>query len=459
MAVGCMLESSFATVEELDRMSDRMDKKTILKGMWWIKGREDNKFPGILTYGDGNGPRLEIFPKEYDIDKQLVPNNSTIYGDAFGNFKKLLSVTLLRCTSLNSFAYVDVGANRYKHEFVNAECVAIGLLLDDYEIEQVKSPQHILLTCPGLDAYSSAFAIDHFWKNNIPTGRPFDFNYLDRIVYTQPEPTVIGIDIGTISISLGPSTTARDMSSRYAICISLENPTSEDEVNSLIYSQLLSFLSIITGRSEYVETHKIAIDSTQAKSDSRRIELNYGHIAHWTQETEYSMQQTLLRGSEDNIRKFAALFPKWRENFAFVEELAYCYLRMVDRPIETNLLQVFPLIENYVLERVLKKPKKGMPGILSEVIHCIADHFSYSKFYSRHFPTTQREQIAGQLANFRNEKIHPKRKRECVFSSEKVYAYINVLLRSIFLIEMEYSHNDIDGAIGHWSLWRQIDRD
>ena len=70
-------------------MSGRMDKKTILRGMWWVKGNENDKFTGILTYGGGYVPTLEIFPKEYDWDKQKVPNNSTIYGDVFGESKKI----------------------------------------------------------------------------------------------------------------------------------------------------------------------------------------------------------------------------------------------------------------------------------------------------------------------------------------------------------------------------------
>ena len=438
-------------------MSGRMDKKTILRGMWWVKGNENDKFTGILTYGGGYVPTLEIFPKEYDFDTQKVPNNSTIYGDVFRESKNIQAVTLLECTSQNSLGHFDVGAFIYKQEFVYADCVAIGMLLDDDEIAQVQSPQNVYLTCPGLDQYSAAHAIDYIWKDNIPKGRAYRINDLDKIVYTQPKPIVIEIDIGTITISLGQSSTVRDISSRYLIHISMKNPTPEAEVNSLIYSQLLSFLSLMTGRREYIETHNISINSNQTRSGSLTIELNYGHIAHSTQETKYSILQTLLLGREENMRKFATLFPKWRENFAFVEDLAFHYLQMVNQPTETNILQAFPHIETYVLERLSKKNMKSMSNILSKVIHSNAKYFSYSNVYPQHFPTDRIDHIANQLANFRHKRIHPKSDKECMFSLEEVYAHINVILRSIFLKEMEYSYKDIDSEIGHWRLWRQID--
>ncbi len=434
-----------------------MDKKTELKGMWWIKGNEESKFAGVLTYGDDYAPTLEIFPKEYDWDRQYVPNNSTIYGDVFWDSPKIKAVTLLECKSQKSFGFLDVGAFVYKHEIVFAECVAIGMLLDDDEIAQVKSPQNIYVTCPGLNEYSTAYTIDYVWKDNIPKGRAYRINDLDKIVYTQPDPISIEIDIGTITISLGQSSSARDISSRYSIQIRLLYPTPQAEVTSLIYSQWISFLSIITGRREHIESHTVAIDSNQTRSGSLDIELKYGHIAHSTQDTEYHIFQALLLGREENMNKFATLFPKWRENFASIEDLAFHYMRMADEPHEPNLLQAYPLIENYVLERVLKKPKKGMPGILSEVIHCIADHFSCSSVYSKHFPADQREHIVRQLANFRHNRIHPKSNKECVFSFNKVYAYIEVILRSIFLKEMEYSYDDIDNEINYWNLWRYID--
>ena len=440
-------------------MSHRMDKNTILKGMWWVKGHEQNKFMGILSYGGGNVPTLEIFPKIYEIDQQFVPNNSTIHGDVFGESKKIQAVTLLDCKSQNRFGSLEVGAYIYKQEFVYADCVATGMLLDDDEIAQVQSPQNIYLTCPGIDEYSSAFAVAYKWKDNIPKGRAYRTNDLDSIVYTLPEPIVVEIDIGTITISVGPSSTARDLSSRYSIQINLENPTQKTEVNSLIYSQLLSFLSIMTGRAEYIATHRITVNSNQTRSGSLKLGLNYGHITHSTHETEYSILQTLLLGKEENIRNFATLFPKWRKNFAFVENLAFHYLQMVDQPTETNILQAFPHIETYVQARLLKNRKKGMYGILNNVTHCIADHFSFSKIYNQHFPANQIEHIASQLANFRNERIHPKREKECEFSLDKVYAYIDVIFRSIFLREMEYPRENIDGAIGHWPSWHVIDEE
>ena len=434
-----------------------MDKKTILKGMWWVKGNEDKKFTGILTYGGGYVPTLEIFLKEYDFGKQSVPNNSTIYGDVFGKSNKIQAVTLLKCTSQNRLGHFDVGAYIYKQEFVYADCVAIGMLLDDDEIAQVQSPQNIYLTCPGLDEYSTVHAVDYVWKDNMRKGSAYRVSDLEKIVYTQQDPIEIEIDIGTITISLGPSSTARDMSTQYLIEISLENPTPQAKVNSLIYSQLLSFLSVMTGRREYIETHKTTINLNQTRSGSLSIEVNYGDIAHSTQETKYSILQSLLLGSDGNMRKFATLFPKWRENFAFVKDLAFHYLQMIDRPTKANVLQAYPHIEMYVLERLLKNNQKGMLGILNKVINSNADYFQCSNVYAQHFPTDRRNHIAKQLANFRHNSTHPKSDKECMFSLEEVYAYIYVILRSIFLKEMEYSYKDIDREIGHWRLWRQID--
>lgn len=439
-----------------DGMSS-MEKKTILKGMWWVKGNEEEKFTGILTYGGGYVPTLEIFLKEYDFDKPSVPNDSTIYGDVFGESKKIQAVTLLDCTSKQRLGHFSVGAFIYKRELVYANCVAIGLLLEDDEIAQVKSPENIYLSCPGLDEYSMADAVDYVWKDNIPKGRAYRINDVEKIVYTPPDPIAIEIDIGTISISLGPSSTSRNISTQYLIEISLNNPTPQAEVNSLIYLQLLSFLSIMTGQREYIETHTITIDSDQFGTGSLGIELNYGHIAHSAQQTKHSMLETLLIGKEKNMKKFATLFPKWQENFKFVEDLVFHYLQLADQPTESNILQAFPHIEMYVLERLLKSNKKGMFGILQKVINANADFFQYSTVYAQHFPTERRNHIASQLANFRHNSEHPKSNKGCSFSSHQVYAHIDVILRSIFLREMEYSYQDIDKEINHWQSWHQID--
>jgi hypothetical protein len=433
-----------------------MDEQKILKGMWWIKGNEDKKFTGILKYGSGYVPTLEIFPKEYDFGKQYVPNTSTVYGEVFGEFNKVEAVTLLECTSENSPGMLTVGAFIHKQEFVFANCVAIGMLLNDDEIEQVKSPQNIYLTCPGFDEYSMVRTIDHVWKDNIPEGRAYRINDLEKIVYTKPEPIVAKIDIGTITISLGGSSKARDISSQYLIEISLDNPTPQAEVNTLIYSQLQSFISIMAGRRVYFATNKVTVNSNQTKSGSLSIDLKYGHRAHARRESEYSILHTLLLGSEKNLSKFATLFPKWRENFASIEDLAFHYLWMADQPNVINILQAFPQIESYVLERLLRKNKKGLSGILSEVFHSIADHFSCSELYSQKLPEDQIDYIATQLMNFRHKRQHAKRKEESLFSLDEVYAYIDVLLRSVFLIEMDYPYDDIDSAIGHWQSWQQI---
>ena len=433
-----------------------MDKKTTLKGVWWVKGNENDKFTGILTYGGEYVPTLEIFPKEYDWDKQKVPNHSIIYGDVFGESKKIQAVTLLECTSEKGLGIIEVGAFIYKQESVSADCVAIGMLLDDDEIAQVQSPQNIYLTCPGLDEYSAAHTIDYIWKDNTPKGRAYRINDLERIEYTQPEPIEIEIDIGTITISLGQSSTARDISSQYLIEISLENPTPQAEVNSLIYSQLLSFLSIMTGRREYIQNHNISINSNQTRSGSLSLELSYGHIAHPTQETKHSILQTLLLGREENMRKFATLFPKWRENFAFVEDLAYEYLYMVEQPNALNAVRVYSYIEKYVEIRNLKECT-GKNHILNAVIQSNADYFQCSNIHAKHFSKNQIGCIAKHLTIFRNNVIHPRKIAECKFSSNEFYAYINIILRLIFLKEMGCSYKDIDNETGHWELWRLID--
>ncbi len=440
-------------------MSASVDKQKILKGMWWVKGNEHKKFTGILTYGGDYVPTLEIFLKDFDFRKQSVPDNCTIYGDVFGESKKIQAVTLLGCTSQNRSGNFTVGAYIYKQEFIRVDCVAIGMLLNDDEIAQVQSPQNIYLTCPGLDEYSLTHIVDYVLKDNMPEGGGSRITDLDRIEYYQPDPITIEIDIGTITISLVPSSGGRDISSRYSIHINLENPRPEAEVNSLIYVQLLTFLSIMTGRREYIERHSITINSDQTRY-ALNLELNYGHIAHSTQETEYSMLETLLLGGEENMGKFATLFPKWRENFENVKDLAFHYLLMVDQATEIEMLQSFPHIESYVLERLLENgTRRNIQGILSEVINSITDYFQGSNIYAQHFPEDRIHLIANQLANYRNKRIHPKSDKEYDFTFNKVYAYIEVILRSIFLKEMEYSYDDIDNEINHWSLWRQIGRD
>ncbi len=438
-------------------MSDGMDKKTILKGMWWVKGNEDEKFTGILTYGSGYVPTLEIFLKEFDWDKPKVPQNSTIYGDVFGESTKIEAVTLLDCRSQKGLGTFTVGAYYYRQEFVSADCVAIGMLLDDDEIAQVQTPQNIYLTCTGLDEYSFHHAIEHVWKDNIPNGRAYRVSDLEKIVYTQPDQIAIEIEIGTITISQGHSSTGRGFSTRYGIHIGLANPTPKDAVNSLIYSQLLSFLSIMTGRGEYIEGHSITIDSDQTNSDSLSLDLNYGHITHSTRESEHSMLQALLTGTEENIRKFATLFPKWRENFAYVKELAFHHLHMTEQSNEINLLQAFFHIETYVHRRLMRQGGGNAYTVLTKVINSIADYFPCSSVYSQHFPKDRRDHIVEQLARFRNKRVHSEHGNECKFTPAEVYAYIDVILRSIFLREMEYSYEDIDNEINHWRSWRQID--
>ncbi|MCY3915449.1 MAG: hypothetical protein OXG49_05495 [Chloroflexi bacterium] len=436
-----------------------MDKKTILKGMWWIKGNEKDKFAGILTYGGGYVPTLEIFPKEFEWDKQKVPNNSTIYGDVFVESKKIQAVTLLECTSENSIGSLDVGAFIYKQEFVYARCVAIGMLLDDDEIAQVQSPQNIYLTCPGLDEYSMAHSVDYVWKDNIPKGRAYHINDLEKIIYTPPEPIEIEIDIGTITITLGPSSTSRNLSTEYLIHIGLANPTQQAEVNSLIYSQFLTFLSIMTGRREHIRTHNVSIDSEQTRSGSLSLELNYGQTAYSTQATKHSIRESLLIGREENMRKFATLFPKWRMNFEFVGDLAFQYLKMLDHPTKDNILRAFSYIEAYALERLFQKDDADMYSILKKIIKSNATYFQSSNIYAQHFPAERRHHTASQLGHFRHKSTHPKSDKECVFSLEEVYAYIDVILRSTFLKEMEYSFADTDNVIGHWQSWHRIAED
>lgn len=439
-------------------MPRSINKQTVRKGMWWIKGKETKKFAGILTYGDGYLPILEIFPKEYEFMKQLVPDGSTVYGDVFLDSKKLEAVTLLDCSSRNSPGRLTVGAYIYKQEFVYANCAAIGLLLDDSEIAQLKSPQRIFLTCPGLDDYSMANAIEYVWKGNIPQDRVYRTSDLDRIVFTQPEPIEIDIDIGKISISLGASSTARDLSSRYSIHIILEEPVPETEANALIYSQFLTFVSIMTGRLEYFSSHSVEISTDKVGTKEFGIDLNYGHPSHEAREPLASMFHTLLLGTPANMRKFASLFPIWRENFAFVEEMAFHYLRMVDYSTETNLLQTFSLIEKYALDRLLEKHTKGMQGILEEVIKSNAAHYHSSEVHARHFPAHRKAHLAEQLANYRHNCIHPKSNKECRLTTDQVYAYVEAILRSVFLREMGYAFGDVDKAINHWWCWRDIER-
>lgn len=434
-----------------------MEKKTTLKGMWWVKGNEDDKFVGILTYASGHVPTLEIYPKDFEFDAQKVPNGSTLYGDVFDDSRKVQAITLLGCTSQKSWGTLVVGGFVYKQEYVYADCVAIGMLLDDAEIAQVQSPHDIYLTCPGLDEYSAAQTLDYVWKDNIPSGRAYRINDLDKIVYTPPDPIEIKVDIGTITISLGSSSNFRDLTSRYSIHICLKKPTPEAEVNKLIYEQLLSFLSIMTGRREYIDSHRITITSDQTRTGSLGLDLSYGHISHSTQDAEFSILHTLLRGSDANMRKFATLFTKWRENFASVADLAWHYLRMADQPTESSLLDAFPAIEKYAHKRLQKNG--NLKECLRDVIENNAKHFENSEFHSRYFPSNRIDYLCDQLRDFRHDRIHPQRPEECRLSLEEIHSYMNVILRTLFLREMDYSYSDVDSEISHWRFWHQIRRE
>lgn len=448
-------------------MSGKMNKKSVLKGIWWVKGNEQNKFTGILTYGDGYVPTLEIFRKEYDWDKLLVPNNSIVYGDVFweapeaNNSRKLQAVTLLGCKSRNNAGHFDIGEFIYKQEFVRVECVAIGMQLNDDGIEQLQFPQDIYLTCPGLDKYSVAHALKYAWKDDIQDGRAYRTSDLKEIIYTPIEPIVIDISIGTIEISVFPSSSDRDLSSQYSIRIKLNDPTRKDDVNSLIYDQLLSFISIMTGRGEYFDTHSISISSNQTRLDPLIIDVNYGHKTYSMREEDHSMLDNLLIGRD--MSNFITLFPNWRKNFSFVKDLAFHYIRMIDYRLTSDMMQTFPQIETYLLNKKHSDEESSIIGVgktsknMDTIVNYVANYFSASDRYLEHFPKAQRESIATQLANFRNKNQHSKSKIS-EYSSSEVYAYLEVLLRSVFLIEMEYPSENVDGGTGHWRSWRGIKR-
>ena len=434
-----------------------MEKKTTLKGMWWVKGNEDDKFVGILTYASGYIPTLEIYPKHFEFDAQKVSNGSTLYGDVFGDSRKIQAITLLGCTSQHSWGTLDVGAFLYKQEYVYADCVAIGMLLYDDEIAQVQSPKNIYLTCPGLDEYSAVQTLDYVWKDNIPSGKAYRINDLDKIVFTPPDPIEIKVDIGTITISLGPSSNFRDLTSRYSIHICLKKPTPEAEVNKLIYEQLLSFLSIMTGRREYIDSHHITITSDQTRTGSLGLDLSYGHINHSKDEAKFNVLHTLLLGRD--LNSFVDLFPMWRMNFEFVKDLAFHYMEMIEQPNQVLLLRAFSIIEHYVLERLTKRNSQRTFGVFQKFINVNVDYFQDSELVPRYFPADQRDHIACQLTKFRNKSIHPKSNKESIFSFNKVYAYIFVLLRLNFLREMECPCEVLDRETKHWSLWRQLEVD
>lgn len=442
-----------------------MRKQKILKGMWWVKGSEDNKFTGILTYGGGYVPTLEIFPKEFDWDKQLVPNDSIVYGDVFweapkaNNSMKLQAVTLLGCTSRNSLGNFEIGEFIYKQEFVRVDCVAIGMQLNDDGIEQLQFPQDIFLTCPGLDKYSAAHALKYVWKDDIQDGRAYRTSDLQEIIYTPIEPVVIDIDIGTIEISVFPSSSNRDISSQYSIGIKLNNPTPKDDVNSQIYDQLLTFISIMTGRGEYFDTHSVSISSNQTRLDWLSVDVNYGHITYSMREEDHSILDNLLIVGD--MSNFITLFPKWRKNFSFVKDLAFHYIRMIDYRFTSDMMQTFPQIETYLLNRKHSDKESAITGVgntstnMTTIINYVANYFSASDRYLEHFPKAQRKSIATQLANFRNKNQHSKSKIS-EYSSSAVYAYLDVLLRSVFLIEMEYPSENVDRGTDHWRSWRGI---
>ena len=389
-----------------------------------------------------------------------MPHGATMYGEVFGHNKKLEAVTLLDCTSRHSQGHFSVGAYIYWQAFVDADCVALGILLDDEEIAQVQSPQTVYLTCPGLDEYGvSNYRPREFWKEGAPTGRrgAYRIDDLEKSIFTQPAPIVIEIDIGSITIllvRLENNTTTM----RYSIEILLNEPVSKDEVNRLIYYQFLTFISIMAGRRDCIATHNIVISSSQTRDGQLSTKVNYGYVTRSTYAREYDIRNTLLMGSDANIRMFTKLFPKWRENFAFVEDLAFHYLEMVDHATEANILQAFAYIEDYVLKRLLEKNKKGITGIFEEVMRVNGDYFLCSNRYAQHFASDRLPYIAEQLNNFRNSRVHLKSSKDCEYSLEEVYAYINVTMRTIFLREMEYPK---ELAIGDhwWPLWRHIERE
>ena len=428
-----------------------------LSGMWWVKGNEQAKFTGRLKYAGGYKPILEIYLMEYEgFGGRSVPDDCVIYGEVFEETQFVQAVTLLGCTAQDKGGIITVQPFLYKLQRISVECASIGMLLNDEEIAQVTCPQNVYLTCPGLDEYSSAHVLERVWKENIPEGRPYFIDDLDRIVYTQPDPITIDFDVGSIAMSLGVSSLGRNLTTQYLIHISLAQAMTETAVNTLIFAEFLSFLSLMTGRREYVKKHSVSVNSSRTGTDSLSIELSYGYSDHSAQEREYTMMQTLLIGREENLRKFSTLFPKWRENFKYIKSMANHYTQMLEHGTEANLLQAFPIIEDYVLERLLNKNKTGMPGILKAAIDSVAENYPDSNVYLQYFAPKRRKQVANQLANYRHKRIHPKSTKICKYSFTEVYTYIEVILRSILMIEMEFPTQDIDTAIGHWPHWHRL---
>ena len=269
------------------------------------KRQRGNKVFCRLSYAGGYKPILEIYLGDYDFRvARSVPDNCTIYGEVFGEAKFVRPVTQLGCTAHDQSGIFTVQPFLYKQQLIQVECVAIGMLLDDEEMSQITSPSDVYLTCPGLDEYSGVHTIERVFRNDIPSDRPYRIDDIEKLVFTQPKPIKIYIDIATITVSLGQSISARDITSSYLIHISLEQSVTQAEVNTLIYFQFLSFLSLIVGRREFIERHTVSVNSSRASTDSLPVELSYGHGAQSTQVSEYSIQDSILIGNTETMEKF-----------------------------------------------------------------------------------------------------------------------------------------------------------
>ena len=232
-----------------------MINNTVMEGVWWLKDKEDDKFVGVLTYAERDMPVLEIFPKIYEFGAPKVPNGSVIYGDVIkqksntSKYTKVLAVTLLGCSSQNGLGRQDVGAYIYKQEHIYVDCVVVGMLLNEDEIEQVMHPQRHFLQCPDFDEYSDQYTTETTWKDEAPTGENKVYMVTDtkEIIVKQPDSIVIELDVGTITIFLAQIPSQREVKSTYTISIELNAPMLGRECNNLIYDQLLAFISVLSG--------------------------------------------------------------------------------------------------------------------------------------------------------------------------------------------------------------------
>ncbi len=438
-----------------------MINSTVMEGVWWVKGKEDDKFVGILSYAEGYKPVLEIFAKKREHGTQKFPIGSVIYGDVIkqkdssSKHTKVLAVTLLGCSSQISPGFQEVGAYIYNHEHVYVDCVVIGMLLNEDEIQQVMHPQRIFLECPNLDEYSDQNTAEIIWKDEAPTGENKVYLVMDtkEVIVRQPDPIVIQLDVGVITIILAQIPSQRGVKSTYTIQIELDDPMPEEECNTLIYNQLLSFISVLSGTKATYSNHSISIISNQTRSKRLSLVLHYGHRFS-DMPNVIDKSKLLIWGHEDNLEKMPLLFSNWRKNYQSIEPLISPYMRILEDTrwiYNDHLLDSIKMIEEYAIRKNIVSVDTDKTDIERRFIAVMSyiQQGGLSYFQDAHI-----SKIANQIRIFRNKGSHARNRETLLYSTQEIYGTLVLIVRSLFLIEMGFPN--INVAYDNWLDLRQL---